>query len=187
MATVHLKRWSRDEYDKMIDAGLFGPEEKVELVEGEIITMAPQHEPHAVAGTLAEDVLRRAFGSACHVRSQRPLALASDSEPEPDIAVVEGRPRDFLRLHPTSALLVVEVSDSSLQYDRAHKGPVYARAGIQEFWIVNLAERVVEVYRDPTSDSAGSTYTARHVFRQGEAIAPLGAPEAQVVVTDILP
>src|SRR5262245_20020766 len=136
MPAVEVRRFTRDEYERMIVAGIFGPEERVELLDGEILYVSPQESPHATGISLTLDALIRAFGDSFYVRCQLPLALDPHSEPEPDITVVRGRPRDFRDHHPETALLVVEVADSSLAHDRRRKGSLYARAGIEEYWIV---------------------------------------------------
>jgi Uma2 family endonuclease len=183
MKAIGLRRWSRDEYDGMIAAGLFGPDEHVELIDGEILAVTPHGTLHATAIRLAEEALRAAFGPGFDVRSQLPLACRPDSEPQPDIAVVSGTPRIYRDAHPTSALLVVEVSDSTLEHDRDRKGRLYARAGTQEYWIINLNDRCVEVYRHPDETS----YRTSLRFMPGECIHPLAASATEVAVSDLLP
>lgn len=131
-AYTTLRRWTRDEYERMIDAGILGPDDRVELVGGEILEMSPERSPHAAAIDLGAETLRRAFGAGFTVRTQHPLALGADSEPEPDLAVVPGTPRDYAAAHPTSALLVVEVADTSLAYHRSTKAKLYANASITD-------------------------------------------------------
>ena len=113
-----------------------------------------------------------------------PFVGGDDSEPEPDVAVVRGHQRDYIRAHPDTAVLVVEVSDSTLDYDRRRKGPAYARAEVPEYWVVNLVDHLVEVYRDPMADRGYQTVLT---LRPGETIAPLGAPFASIAVDDLLP
>jgi Uma2 family endonuclease len=184
MSAIQLKRWSREEYDKMIEAGVFSPDERVELVEGDIIQMTAQNARHAAAVRAAEEALRLAFGRAYDVRVQLPLALGPDSEPEPDVAVVRGHWRDYVNAHPTTALLVVEVADSSLDFDRRRKGRIYAQAGIPEYWIVNLIDRGLDVFRDPRP---GGGYQTEQRFGADGAISPLTMPAARIAVKDLLP
>ena len=187
---MELRRWTRAEYERMIDAGIFDSEERAELIGGEVLVMTPQKSPHATAVSLTLEALRVAFGSGHHVRAQLPLALDPDSEPEPDVAVVPGSPRDYRHAHPTTALLVVEVSDSTLALDRDRKGSLYARAGIVEYWIVNLVDGVLEVYRDPESvREARYGFAYRTVQRLGgpDHLTPLAAPAAHIRVGDLLP
>jgi Uma2 family endonuclease len=183
MSTVSLKRWTREEYDRLIAAGVLSPEERVELLEGDIVRMWPPNPAHALAVRNAEEALREVFRAGFDVRVQMPF-IADDSEPEPDVAVVRGHRRDYRQDHPASAVLLVEVSNTTLDYDRRRKGPAYARAGVPEYWIVNLFARVVEVYRDPTPDRG---YQTSQTVRPGEWITPLAAPTASVAVDDLLP
>lgn len=125
-------RFTREEYDRMVAAGVFAPDARLELLEGEIINMPPQKSRHATAVRLIEDALRAAFLAGFDVRTRLPLSLGDYSEPEPDVAVVKGSPRDSRDAHPSSALLVVEIAETSLDYDRRRKLPVYVRAGNPE-------------------------------------------------------
>ena len=134
--TPHL--WSRSEYERMAEAGIFEPGVRMELIDGEILDMAPQGTRHFTAIRLIEDALRAIFGDGWDIRTQGPLAIDDRSEPEPDVALVRGAPRDFRDAHPDSASLVVEVADTSLGFDRLRKKRLYARTGIQEYWIVDL-------------------------------------------------
>ena len=176
-------RWTRAAYEQLGDAGVFGPEERVQLVDGEIIDMSPQYSPHATALSLTQYALDDAFGEGFYVRVQLPLNLNDHSQPEPDVAVMQGSPRDYRKAHPTTASLVVEVSDSTLRFDQTRKLVVYAAAGIPEYWIVNLIENTIEVYRDPR----GATYGAKQTYGTGQSITPLAAPNATVAVSDLLP
>jgi Uma2 family endonuclease len=174
----------------MAEAGILAPGERVELIEGEIITMTPQESPHAAAGGLVEEALRVAFGPGFHVRSQRPLSLGLDSDPEPDAAVVRGTLRDYVKAHPTTAILVVEVSDTTLAFDRGRKSALYARAGIPEYWIVNLVDRILEVHRDPgplPHDPSEFGYRSIRRHAPSEAVTPLASPGRAVRVADLLP
>ncbi len=175
-------RFSRAQYEQMVDAGIFGAEDRLELLDGEIIDMAPQKSRHATAVTLLTEVLRPIFGSAHTLRVQLPLALDERSEPEPDIAVVPGSPRDYRDAHPTRAALIVEVADTTLAYDRIRKLAAYARAGIPEYWILDLAGETLEVCRQPMGD----TYGERRILQITDRVTPL-AGSGEVAVADILP
>ena len=122
---VEVRHWARQEYESMAAAGIFHPEERLELIGGEILRMTPQGSEHATAIRLAEEQLRTALGF--DVRVQMPLALAPDSAPEPDLAVVVGAPRDYREAHPQSAVLIVEVSDATLSFDRERKARLLCR------------------------------------------------------------
>lgn len=190
VSAVQTRRWTREEYERLVETGIFHPEERVELLDGELVVMTPQKSIHATAIRLVEDALRIAFGSGHDVRAQLPLALDPDSEPEPDAAVVAGTPRDYRDAHPTTALLVVEVADTTLAFDRERKRSLYARAGIAEYWIVNLADRVLEVYRDPgpvPSAQYGRNYRVTQRLSASDSVSPLAAPRARITVSDLLP
>jgi Uma2 family endonuclease len=117
-----------------------------------------------------------------------PLALTDDSEPEPDVAVVTGNPREYRDAHPTTALLIVEVADATLPYDRERKANLYARAGIADYWIVNLLDRCLEVYRRPTqAGTANARYADRAVLPAETSIAPLATPDKSIAIADLLP
>src|SRR5262245_8062988 len=152
--TVPLKRWKRVEYERLVDKGVFGPDDRIELIDGLLLVAEPQSSPHYTAIRLIERALSRVFGDGWDIRTQAPIALDDTSEPEPDVAVVRGDVRDFAISHPAAPVLVVEVSLSSLAFDREHKASLYARAGRPEYWIVNLIDRVLEVRRQPAPEPA---------------------------------
>src|SRR5215470_6855850 len=151
MAAPALPLWrmTRARYDRLVDAGIFGPDDRVELLDGLLVAREPQGGPHATAVGLVAAALEKTFGRGFHVREEKPIALNKSSEPEPDVAVVPGGLRDYASGHPSRPVLLVEVADSSLVLDRLRKGGLYARAGIVEYWIVNLVDQVLEVYREP--------------------------------------
>ena len=147
-SSVRTKHWSRVEYERLVALGAFRYGERLELVGGALLVREPQGSPHATAVGLAEDALRAVFGGGWTVRAHSPVALDEDSEPEPDIAVVPGNRRAHRQAHPSHPVLIVEVADSSLAFDRGEKAGLYARAAISDYWIVNLVEQTLEVYRD---------------------------------------
>jgi Uma2 family endonuclease len=173
-------QWDADRYEEAIRLGVFGPDDKIQLIDGEIITMSPQLSPHSTAILLTARALEKAFTQGHFVRAQLPLRLGADSLPEPDVAVVRGGIRDYALAHPRTAALVVEVADSTLALDRRRKLALYARHSIPEYWIVNLPEACVEVHRQPAAEAYGE----RRVFRTGETIDLSGV---QVPVADLLP
>jgi Uma2 family endonuclease len=179
------RRWTVEEYHRAAEAGVFGPEERLELINGEVYAMSPHRGPHATGVTLAQTVLLDVFRAGWVVRVQLPLGLGEPSEPEPDVAVVSGKPRDYRDRHPVTAALVVEVAETSLVFDRTTKLAVYARAGLPEYWIVNLADRVLEVYRDP--DPAREAYRSTARYGEADTVSPLAATGASVVVGELLP
>jgi Uma2 family endonuclease len=187
---VQLRRWTRQEYDRMIDAGVLTPEDHVELIDDEIVSATPKKSRHATAVRLAEIALRHAFGEHVDVRTQLPLALDPASEPEPDVAVVAGSPRDYRDAHPSTALLIVEVADASLLFDRTTKATLYARAGIPDYWLLNLVDEVLEVHRNPQQSTAappGWGYAAVERYGSRDRVAPLSRPDRFIAVKDLLP
>jgi len=192
MATTpaRTKRWTRIEYERLMDAGVFRPGEPIELIGGGLIVSEPQGSHHFTAVRRATTTLEAAFGPAWEVRPQGPIALDDDSEPEPDVAVVPGAIDDYREAHPSRAALLVEVAESSLVLDREHKGSLYARTGIADYWILNLVDRVLEVFREPARDDSapfGWCYARREVFDASASVTPLEAPGARVRVVDLLP
>ena len=187
---IPTKRWARLEYERLVDRAVFQPGDRVELVGGQLVVREPQGSPHAVAVGLAEDALRAAFGPGWVVRAQMPVALDDESEPEPDVAVCAGRQRDYLTGHPSQPVLLVEVAEASLAFDREHKGSLYARAHVPDYWIVNLADRVIEVHRDPAPSADapyGWRFSARRRLGAGDGVSPLRAPHARISVAELLP
>lgn len=187
---VRTRRWTRAEYDRLIELGVFGPGDPVELLGGELIVAEPQGSVHFTAVCLTEEALRVAFGAGWTIRSQGPVALDDESEPEPDIAVVPGGIRDYSREHPARPVLVVEVAESSLRLDRQRKAGLYARAGLDDYWIVNLVESVLEIYRQPVAEPSaayGWAYASRIVLGPDASATPLAAPAALIPVRALLP
>ena len=186
---VTTRRWRRAEYDRLVELGIFAGE-RLELLDGLLAVREPQGSSHAATVGQIGEALRSAFGAGWHARLQAPLALDDDSEPEPDVAVVAGEHRDYVGGHPTTAALVVEVADSSLGLDRRLKVGLYARAGLPEYWIVNLVEGVLEVHREPRSvpeTPYGWVYRSVEILRPPASVTPLGAPGSLIPVADLLP
>ena len=189
-ADVRIKRWSRVEYERLVEVGLFMPGEHLELIDGLLLVAEPQPPSHFTAVRLVERALGRAFGTGWEVRPQGPIALDETSEPEPDVAVVRGEPRDHAHQHPSAPVLVVEVAVTSLAFDRGEKASLYARAGRPEYWIVNLVDRVLEVRRDPVPSHTaayGWIYATVTTLPAGATVFPLAAPGAGIAVADLLP
>jgi Uma2 family endonuclease len=163
----------------MAEAGLFAPDERVELLDGEIYTMTPPSSQHAAWVDRVMKALERAYGDRVIVRVQSPIALTEHSSPEPDVSVLAFRDDFYEAALPTASqvLLAVEVAWSSLGYDRDIKLPLYAAAGVPEVWIVNVDARQLEVYRDPR----GAHYRTRLLLNLGEAVAPVAVPDAGAV------
>ena len=182
--------WTVADFERLFDAGFFAPDARLELIEGEIFETMTQRTPHSVAVMLSQDVFTRIFSKDFRVRVQLPMVLGESSKPEPDLAVVEGAPRDYLESHPSTAILAVEISDTTLVTDQTTKSSLYARAGIEEYWIVNLVERTLEVRRQPSARADalfGWDYRSMQILLPGESVAPLRAPSVSVGVDELLP
>ena len=187
---IRTKRWTRLEYERLIDLGAFGPDDRLELLGGQLVVREPQGHLHSTGIRLVARALRAAFGPSWNIDAHLPVSLDEESEPEPDVTVVGGGPRDYLASHPTRPVLVVEVALSSLALDRGEKASLYARAGLADYWIVNLVDNVLEVYRDPEMHRDapyGWRYGSVLTLRSGDRVRPLSAPDAEIPVGDLLP
>jgi Uma2 family endonuclease len=187
---ARLRRFSRAEYERLIELGIFQPGEPIELIGGELMVAEPQGAAHYTAIRKTAKALEAAFGPGWEVRTQGPVGLDDDSEPEPDVAVVPGSPDDYGRAHPSRPVLTVEVAESSLVIDRRHKGSLYARAGLPDYWVLNLIDRVLEVYREPVADSTapfGWRYARGEVLDVSARVAPLAAPTSAISISQLLP
>lgn len=181
--------WTQDEYYKMAKLGFFHGK-RVELIEGEIIEMSPMKALHATAISLLNAILLEVFKEDFIVRIQMPMSFGKISEPEPDIAVAKGKIRDFIKSHPKTAELIVEISDATLNYDRSRKASLYAKNKIQDYWIVNLRDRRLEIYRRPMKEETsfyGFSYAETRIFKETEKVSPLAKPEAKIKIADLLP
>ena len=188
-ADPQSRLWSRDEFHQMAELGFFAGQ-RAELLEGEIMVFSPQKPAHFVATDQVADLLRRHFAKGFHIRMQGPLELGPHSEPEPDVAVVKGSRAAYRTRHPRTAVLVVEVSDTTLRNDRNRKASLYARAKIADYWIVNLVDRRLEVYRQPQPDPTqayGHGYGATTILGAKQSISPSGLPKVSLAVADLLP
>lgn len=179
--SLPIARISRQRYERMIEAGIFDEDDRVELLNGLVVSMSPQNPPHAEAIAALTRVLVRLVDDMAEVRVQLPFAAHADSEPEPDLVVVP-LPRQRGE-HPDRALLVVEVADSSGHRDRVVKAAIYAAAAVPEYWIVDVVRQQVEVYSEPLGDH----YGACHVARIGDRIDLLALPGRSLAVADVFP
>ena len=181
--TVRRRLWTRESFDRMVEAGAFDEDDRIELLDGEIWEMTPPGSRHVTGSRLVEEALRVAFGAGFEIRRETPFALDDTSQPQPDISVVRGSIRDFTDAHPSHALLLVEVSDSTLSHDRGRKLAAYSRNEISEYWILDLKASRLEVYRDPSD----SEYLSKSVFAADDTVSPVHAPDSVIVVADLLP
>ncbi|MFN0124491.1 MAG: Uma2 family endonuclease [Blastocatellia bacterium] len=179
------RRFTVEEYYKMADAGVLRDHERLELIEGEIIVLSPQGPKHAAGGNRAGDVLRRMLGDRALVREQYPIHLADNSEPEPDIVVAFPDENYYADHHPTprEILLVMEVSDTTLEFDRVRKARMYARAGITQYCLINVQAREIEEFRQPKPDG----YRARETFTARQTFTLAAMPGVTINVGDLLP
>lgn len=187
---LETRRFSRLEYERLIEMAIFQPDERLELIDGILVVKEPQYSPHATGVRLVVRTLRRVFGEGWIVDSQLPVALDDYSEPEPDAAVILGDPRDYRDAHPSRPVLIVEVAESRLAFDRRHKASLYARAGTADYWVVNVVDHVLEVHRDPAPDAAapyGFHYRSITRLAPPMTVTPLAAPSAVIPVADLLP
>ncbi len=177
--------WTVDEFNSIGELGVFEGRRAM-LVHGIILEQGPMNPPHAIAIELVDAAVGQSFGIGWRVRIQLPLILGQHIDPEPDVAIVAGSPRDS-KLHPTTASLVIEVSDSTLHYDTTTKVDLYAAAAIPEYWVLDLNARTLRVYRDPGPDGAGdSTYRTQTSLTSTDSVTPL-ASSSSIAVADLLP
>lgn len=184
------RKWSREEYQRMIEVGLLHEDERVELVKGDIIALTPVDPLHSNTVSQINMLLTGALGATHSVRVQCPLAIGTDSEPEPDFSLIPLEMAHQLardRKHPTTADLVIEVSNTSLAYDRGPKGSLYAAGQIPLFWVVNLGNELLEVYSQPAPDPQapfGWSYARFQRLSRGQAVSFAGR---ELPVDDFLP
>jgi Uma2 family endonuclease len=189
-ALPRTRRFTRTEYARLIDHGLLDEDEPIELLDGLLLVKEPQHSLHRTAVLLVARAVERAFGDGWFVQTRSPIILDDRSEPEPDVCVVRGSPRDYVDAHPTRPALIVEVAQSGLALARGRKAAAYARAHIADYWIVNLVDRLLEVHREPARPGPARRhwgYASSETLPAGATVAPLEAPGATVCVADLLP
>jgi Uma2 family endonuclease len=182
LAEPITRRWTKTEYMRLAEEGWFEGQ-RVQLIRGEIVQMPAQGYRHTKAVMRVFEFLREAFGAKHWVRTQFQVDLSEDSQPEPDVSVAEHE-LEWYKDHPTTALLVVEVSDTSLRLDRRKAG-LYSSAGIPEYWILNLGKRSLEVYRGPVADPKeefGHRYSDVRELSEAEMVAPLARLDARIQV-----
>lgn len=182
-------RWTCEEYRTLRTAGRFN-DKRVLLIDGVILTMPLPDPPHNLSVGLIDDWLRTVFTTGYHVRNQMAFDVGTENDPGPDLAVVAGSRRDLGNRQATSAVLVVEVADSSLDLDTTTKAELYATAGVPDYWVVDLEHRTLHIFRDPEPLPAGlgaTAYRTRRSYGSDETVEPLAAPGANVKVADLLP
>lgn len=175
--------WSKPQYHRMGEMGWF-EDIRVELIDGEIVQMSPISSPHWKSVILTGAALRQVFGDGFTVAEQNAFDGGPRSEPQPDVAVYRGGVRDFDDI-PSHALLIVEVSLTTLRFDQTRKAALYAAAGIADYWIVNLADRVLKVHCQPSTRTG--SYAEVRTLDAEAIVLPLAAPGASIAVADLLP
>jgi Uma2 family endonuclease len=188
-APYTLRRWTRADYERVVSLGVF-ENEHLELIGGDLIVAEPIGPYHVTSLGKTGEALRAALPNGWIIRGQSPIALDDESEPEPDLAVVRGTWEDFRDAHPSRPALLIEIAESSLLFDRNQKGSAYARAGLSDYWIVNLVDRVLEVYRDPVPDPSARyewRYASVRTLTESETAVPLALPTLHIAVADLLP
>jgi Uma2 family endonuclease len=181
--------WTCDEFHDVSDSGLFEGRNVI-LVDGELLEMPAPNPPHNTALTLADYKFKAIFQPGFVVRVQMSMELGQTTDPVPDLAVVRGDVRAFVSVQPTTAELIIEVSDSTLAYDTGNKANLYAAGGIADYWVIDLVHDRLVVFRDPRRDPGqphGASYFRQTMLGRGDSITPLAAPNAAVAVNDLLP
>jgi Uma2 family endonuclease len=180
--TITTAKWTIDEYHQMVDAGILR-DRKVELLRGEIVEMSPEGEPHAYCSHEAGEYLANILGNQATIRQAKPITLPSDSEPEPDIVIVQRLGREYREHHPYAENIfwLIEYANTSLEKDLETKSKIYAKAGIQEYWVVNLKKLHLVVFRQPLDEE----YATKFTLTTG-TIQPLAFPDIIVAVDRII-
>ncbi len=183
--TLKLRLWTVEEYHRMADAGIFSADERVELLEGKIIWMSAKGTAHRSAVGRTDYLLKNRLGNRAWVSIQDPVKLNEQSEPEPDIAVVKVDPLDYADHHPTPSevYFIIEVADSSFKLDCETKGKAYSKAGIIDYWVLDVIGRQLHVFREPTEDG----YQSEVIVEEDGIISPLQFPDLSIAVLEMLP
>jgi Uma2 family endonuclease len=190
MTLTTAKRFTIAEYHRLAELGFFAASDRIELIRGEIVNMAAKGTAHEVCITRLVRSLSKIIGDLATLRCQSPLILLADSEPEPDFTIVQNRGDDYLNAHPqaSDALLVIEISDSTLKHDQEIKLRLYAEAGITNYWIFNLADNHLEAYSHPLPELNGKfTYRLKEIFLSNQQIALPGFPELFLDLSQVFP
>jgi Uma2 family endonuclease len=184
MVVADLRLFSVHDYHQMVEAGVLAPDERVELIAGQLYKMAAKGTAHSAAVTRIERVLKVRLGNRVLLRFQDPIQLNDYSEPEPDVAVVKVDPLDYEDHHPTPSEVywLIEVADSTLKRDRELKAPAYAQSGIQDYWILDVNQRQLYVFRSP----AATGYATEMVLSEADVISPLMFSDCQITVGELL-
>ncbi|WP_017315852.1 Uma2 family endonuclease [Mastigocladopsis repens] len=190
MSITTAKRFTIAEFDRLAELGFFREDDRVELINGEIIPMVSKGKPHSVCETRLERELYKLVGERATLRGQQPIIIPEYNEPEPDRVIVKNREDDYLSTHPhpDDILLLIEISDSSLKYDQEVKLPIYAEAGISHYWIFNLVDNYLENYSEPYQDLQGKFgYRRKLLFLPNESVNLPCFPDLSLDISKVFP
>lgn len=185
MTFTKVRLWTVEEYHRMIEAGILTLDDRVELLQGQIVRMSPQLPPHASTTQRTVRYLDQLLAERAYLRMQLPVTLKPNSEPEPDIAIVRFDAKEYSDRHPTpnDIFWMIEVADTSLKDDRTVKAPLYAKAGIAEYWILNVTTREVHVFREPGEDG----YAQESVLDETNTLTAIAFPEIAIAFNQLFP
>ncbi len=189
MSLTTSKRFTLPEYHRLIELSFFGEDDRVELIKGEIFQMAAKGKSHSTFNRRLIRELSKLLGSSATLQSQDPIVIFEHSEPEPDIAILRNRPDDYLSAHPSASdiLLLIEIADSSLKYDQEVKLPLYAEAGISDYWLFNLVDNYLECYSDPVQAQGKFGYRRKLIFLPNESVSLPSFPELFIDLSKVFP
>lgn len=190
MFAATRRKFTIEEYHRLVDLGFFTENDRIELIRGEIVEMAPRRTPHSVSNSLLWKQLYNSIAQQAEIRVQEPIVLPSNSEPEPDLVIAKKKDDNYLSAHPraTDVILVIEISDSTLKYDQETKLSLYAEAKINYYWIVNLVDNHLEVYTNPFADAQNNFgYKSKNIFLPNEHIAIPDLDRASLELANIFP
>ena len=190
MVVATRRKFTIDEYNELVDLGFFTENDRIELIKGEIIEMAPKRTPHSVCNSRLWKELYELIGKQAEIRVQEPIVLFSNSEPEPDVVIAKKKSDNYLAAHPKAEdiILVIEISDSTLKYDQEIKLPLYAEAQINNYWIVNLVASRLEVYSNPFADANDKfDYRTKNLVLPNEKIAIPGFIDIELPLASVFP
>jgi Uma2 family endonuclease len=185
VSPINLKHWTVHDYYRMSDLGILDSSERTELIAGQIVLMTAKGTPHVITLQLLATNIQEQLGKSALIRTQDPIRLDNFSEPEPDLAIVTGTILDYAEHHPVpeDIYLVIEVADSTLKQDCEVKAKLYARSNIPEYWVVDIKNRQVRIFRDPTPTGYGSQL----ILTETHSVSPLAFPEIVLSIASILP
>lgn len=183
MTLTNVRLWTVDQYHCMLATGILDSNDRVELLEGQIVPISPQQPPHASTSQRTARYLDRLLDGIAYIRTQLPITLRPKSEPEPDIAVVRIDPREYSDRHPgpDDIFLIIEISDRTLLKDRKQKAKAYASAGIVDYWILDVDKRQARIYRNPGKNG----YNSERILTPDDSLIPLAFPTLDIPLSQL--